>query len=88
MHGFGCDIDWNEALNYYRAAAEKGCAEAAYSAGYIYDRGEHGVKKDDKKAFNWFLKAAELNHTVAIRYVIRAYHDGLVEDEEGEEYLY
>ena len=88
LHGFGCDIDWNEALNYYRAAAEKGCAEAAYSAGYIYDRGEHGVKKDDKKAFNWFLKAAELNHTVAIRYVIRAYHDGLVEDEEGEEYLY
>ena len=88
LHGFGCDIDWNEALNYYRAAAEKGCAEAAYSAGYIYDRGEHGVKKDDKKAFNWFLKAAELNHTLAIRYVIRAYRDGLVEDEEGEEYLY
>ena len=88
LHGFGCDIDWKKALNYYRAAAEKGCAEAAYSAGYIYDRGEHGVKKDDKKAFNWFLKAAELDHIVAIRYVIRAYHDGLVEDEEGEEYLY
>ena len=79
MHGFGCHANWKEALKFCEAAAE---------AGYIYDRGEHGVKKDDEKAFEWFLKAAELNHTEAIRYVIRAYHDGIVEDEDGEEYLY
>lgn len=88
MHGFGCDIDWKEALDYCIAAAERGCADAANEAGYIYDRGEHGVKKDDKKAFEWFLKAAEMNHTEAIRYVIGAYHDGLVEDEDGDKYLY
>lgn len=88
LHGFGCQADWREALKYCKAAAEKGCADAANEVGYIYDRGEHGVKKDDKKAFEWFLKAAEMNHTEAIRYVIRAYHDGLVEDEDGDEYLY
>lgn len=88
MHGFGCQVNWKEALKFCEAAANKGCADAANEAGYIYDRGEHGVKKDDEKAFEWFLKAAELNHTEAIRYVIRAYHDGIVEDEDGEEYLY
>ena len=88
MHGFGCHANWKEALKYCKAAANKGCADAANEAGYIYDRGEHGVKKDDEKAFEWFLKAAELNHTEAIRYVIRAYHDGITEDEDGEEYLY
>ena len=88
MHGFGCQANWEEALKFCEAAANKGCADAANEAGYIYDRGEHGVKKDDEKAFEWFLKAAELNHTEAIRYVIRAYHDGIVEDEDGEEYLY
>ena len=88
MHGFGCQVNWKEALKFCEAAANKGCADAANEAGYIYDRGEHGVKKDDEKAFEWFLKAAELNHTEAIRYVIRAYHDRIVEDEDGEEYLY
>ena len=88
MHGFGCNIDWKEALTYCKAAAEKGCADAANEVGYLYDRGEHGVTKDDEKAFEWFLKAAEMNHTEAIRYVIRAYHDGLVEDEDGERFLY
>lgn len=88
LHGFACQADWREALKYCKAAAEKGCADAANEVGYIYDRGEHGVTKDDGKAFEWFLKAAEMNHTEAIRYVIRAYHDGLVEDEDGDGYLY
>lgn len=69
MHGFGCKANWEEALEYYKTAASKGCADAANEVGYIYDRGEHGVEKDDKQAFKWFLKAAELNHTEAIRYV-------------------
>lgn len=88
MHGFGCEVDWQEALAYCKAAAEKGCADAANEVGYIYDRGEHGVEKDDLKAFEWFLKAAEMDHPEAIRYVIRAYHDGLVEDEDGKKLLY
>ena len=88
MQGFGCATDWKEALKYFMAAAEKGCADAANEAGYIYDRGEHGVEKDDEKAFEWFLKAAELNHPEAIRYVIRAYREGLIEDEEGEKFVY
>ena len=88
MQGFGCDTDWKEALKYFMAAAAKGCADAANEAGYIYDRGEHGVEKDDEKAFEWFLKAAELNHPEAIRYVIMAYREGLIEDEEGEKFMY
>ena len=90
--GFGCNIDWKGALNYYKDAANKGCADAAYMMGDLYDRGEHGVKKDDKESFKWFLKAAELNHTLAVRhvisYVIRAYHDGLISKGGKKDYLY
>ena len=88
MHGFGCPVDWEAALAYCKAAAEKGCADAANEVGYIYDRGEHGVTKDDEKAFEWFLKAAEMNHTEAIRYVIGAYHDSLVEGEDRDRFMY
>ena len=88
MHGFGCKTNWKEALKYFKTAADNGSAEAANEVGYIYDRGEHGIKKDDNEAFKWFLKAAKLNHIESIRYVIRAYHEGLVNDKNQENYKY
>lgn len=88
IHGFGCDADLPKALALFKRAAERGSADAANEVGYIYDRGKHGVRKDEKEAFKWFKMAAEKGHTEAIRYVIRAYHDGLVDDPDGQQYLY
>ena len=40
-----------------KAKAEKGDAKAQYNLGGMYYKGE-GVKKDDKQAFRFYLKAA------------------------------
>ena len=88
MHGFGCRRSWKEALPLFMAAADKGCADAANEVGYIYDRGGHGVKKDAEESFKWFLKAAEMDHPEAIRYVIRAYLDKLDEEACNKELLH
>ena len=41
-----------------REAAEQGVAEAQYSLGAMYDKGD-GVPEDDFKAVKWYRKAAE-----------------------------
>lgn len=53
--------DYEEAVNWYNKAAELGHAEALYSLGYCYEKGE-GVDFDEGEAFEWYLKAAELGH--------------------------
>jgi len=44
--------------------AEKGDANAQYSLGLMYGRGE-GVPKDFAKAIDWYIKAAEQGHALA-----------------------
>ena len=88
MHGFGCAVDWNEALNCFKQAALRGSDVAAYEAGYLYDRGEHGVAKDDTKASIWFIRAAKMGCADAVKYVIRAYHDGMMEDKDHQNFKY
>ena len=84
MHGFGCKKDWKKALSYFTKATELGNAEAANEAGYILTKGGFGLKKDEEEAFDYFLEAAELDHPEAMRYVIRAYREGIVEDEDND----
>ena len=84
MHGFGCKKDWKKALSCFTEAAELGNAEAANEAGYILTNGGFGLEKDEKEAFEYYLEAAKLDHPEAMRYVIRAYRDGIVEDEDDD----
>ncbi len=49
------------ATHYFRLAAEKGNAAAAYKLGEIYENGQ-GIAKDPVQAFSWYMKAAARNH--------------------------
>ena len=52
--------------------ARKGDATAMFNLGHFYSKGK-GVEADDKKAFEWWKKAADLNYTSAIHNVLWAY---------------
>ena len=45
----------------YRAAAERGDADAQYNLGLCYAKG-NGVKADMVEAVNWYRKAARQGH--------------------------
>jgi hypothetical protein len=57
-NGEGVGRDYDEAVNWYRKAAEQGDAKAQNALGVMYHNG-FGVKRDDKEAKKWFRKAAE-----------------------------
>ena len=42
--------------------------QAQYNIGLLYRNGQ-GVKKDNKFAFDWFLRAANQNHPGALRFI-------------------
>ncbi len=48
------------ALHYFRLAADKGNAAAAYKLGEIYENGS-GTARDPRQAFQWYMKAAASN---------------------------
>ena len=63
-HGKGVNIDFSEAMKWYKKAAEKGNASAQNNIGYLYEEGK-GVKKDINEAIEWFKKAAEQGNASA-----------------------
>ena len=63
-YGNEVEQDYEQALDYYRKAAEQGYAPAQNALGYMFEHGK-GVEKDYahnnyKQAFVWYKKAAEL----------------------------
>ena len=56
--GEGVEQDKEEAVKWYRLAAEQGHALAQYSLGVLYDRGE-GVTQDAREMVKWIRLAAE-----------------------------
>ena len=59
----------------YYAAAEKGDAEAQFSLGKCYFRGE-GVKEDKAEAVKWFRKSAEQDNAKAQNNLGLCYYEG------------
>ena len=55
---------YEEAVKYFRKAAERGHADAQYQLGMCYEFG-FGVEKDLSEAVKWFRKAAERGHADA-----------------------
>ncbi len=49
---------YQEAIKWFKKAAEQGYARAQYKLGGMYKRGE-GVSRDDKEAVKWYKKASE-----------------------------
>lgn len=64
-----------EALKWFRMAAETGHTQAACDLGNIYFQGT-GVPKNYAEAFKWFLKAAEQGEVSAFQDVGSMYADG------------
>jgi TPR repeat protein len=58
-HGLGVNIDLARALYWYSQAADGGDAGGQAGVGYMYYRGEGGVRKNPGRAATWFQKAAE-----------------------------
>jgi TPR repeat protein len=56
--------DQQEAVKWYKKAAEQGDAGAQYNLAWCYRDGA-GVKKDEKEAVKWYTKAAEQNYEEA-----------------------
>ncbi len=57
--GYGVEEDEDEAMEWYRKAAEQGHADAQYALGQCYDVEEYGIEPDDAKAVEWYRKAVE-----------------------------
>lgn len=51
------DQDYNQAVYWYRKAAEQGKATGELLLGYCYEEG-YGVPKDINQAIEWYSKAA------------------------------
>lgn len=64
-----------EAVVWYRKAAEQGDAAGEFGLGLMYGKGE-GVKQDESQAFRHFLKAAEKNYPPAMLAVAAAFRTG------------
>ena len=60
----GGEINYTEAVYWYRKAAEQGYVDAQFSLGGMYDNGK-GVEQDDEQAVYWYRKAAEQGHAKA-----------------------
>jgi tetratricopeptide (TPR) repeat protein len=58
------DENYDQAVQWYRKAAEQGHAGAQYSLGRMYDLG-WGVAEDNDQAVQWYRKAAEQGHAGA-----------------------
>lgn len=66
--GFGVDIDYGLAFDFYKSAAEKGSANAAFMLGSMYSTGQ-SVKKNYREALKWMRVAESRNHPKAAHFV-------------------
>jgi TPR repeat protein len=57
-YGFGVEEDNNEALKYYREAAELGYADAMNAIAWCYSQG-YGVERNLDASYEWYKKAAQ-----------------------------
>ena len=66
---------YKEAVPKLQAAADKGHHKAQYRLGRCYDKGD-GVKEDDKKAFELYMKSAKQDYAKAMYQLGRCYLKG------------
>jgi TPR repeat protein len=65
----------DEAVAYYRKAAEQGNADGEYGLGTMYAAGT-GIKRDPAEARKWIVRAAEKGNAAAINSLAQAYIKG------------
>jgi tetratricopeptide (TPR) repeat protein len=65
VYGEGVDQNYEEALKWYKKAANQGHGEASIMLGQMYYSGD-GVAQNKKEALKWYQKGAEQGYTDAI----------------------
>ena len=73
--GYSKPIDFVAAEKHFRFAAERGVADAMYQLGNAYASAE-GVDIDPREAMRWYLRAAALEHPLAIQELANAFTRG------------
>lgn len=86
---FDREEDYEEAVRWYRMAAEQGMSEAQNNLGVMYKDGQ-GVKQDFQEAAHWFLLAAQQDNTLAQLNIGWLYHagKGVRQDADSARYWY
>ena len=74
--GKGVTEDLNEAIKWYRKAAEQGHAEAQNKVGNYYFDGKGGLPQDYVEAVKWYRKAAVQGNNDAIHSLAKCYYEG------------
>lgn len=69
--------DYKKAMGYYTKAMHMGCGDGSTGIGLLYECG-YGVKKSNKAAYKWYLKAAVDNSGRGQLLLRRLYMKGLV----------
>jgi len=64
-----------EAVTWFRKAADQGNAAGEFGLGRMYALGE-GIEKDPKKALYWITLAAEKDYLQAVKLLAQAYRTG------------
>jgi TPR repeat protein len=67
--GLGVQVDYAQAMAWYRKTADQGVPAAIYSIGFIYD-GSFGAPKDPKQAGAWMNKAAAAGSDEAKKWLL------------------
>ena len=76
-HGQGTAQDFAAALEWYKLAAEQGCAVSTNWVGNTYFHALGDVDQDHKAAFTWYLKGAEAGCKLAQYHVGKlCFYDG------------
>ena len=86
-YGYEVEADIQEALRWYRSAANQGLAQAQNSLGFMYSLGL-GVKRDAERAAYWLQCAAEQSHSGAQTNLGILYTSGQGVEKDEEEALY
>ena len=76
--------DIEKAIKLFKKAAEKGCPEAQYNLGVMYER---GYDRNDKEHENEFQNYIQKDQDEAFKWYKRAYENGYEEAKEPYEYL-
>lgn len=74
-HGLGVPQDFQEAVKWYRKAADQGNAEAQFRLGMLYEFGR-GVPRDFVQAVKWYRKAAAHGNAKALNRLGQMYARG------------
>ncbi len=77
LNGWGVESDLAKALDYARHAASLGHAGGEVLLGFLYAQGSGGVVQNHDRALQWFSKAVDKGHSMAMNNLGVMYEQGL-----------